>query len=371
MDMTTIKKQKFTLEAFTFECGKTIPITLGYETYGQLNEDKSNVILVNHYFSASSHAAGKYSPEDLTAGYWDALIGPGKAVDTNKYFVISIDNLANVQVKNENIITTGPRTIDPKTGKRYGMDFPPFTFRDMTRIQHEFLKNQLGIDQLYAVMGASAGGFISLYWTILYPGMVRKMIGVITNPQNPIQTSFNVCQHAMRAIELDPLWNNGQYEDDKEPVEGLQLAVQMMNVGAFTYEFFENTYKRDSSDETSYESMHEMTRYEKDLYSAVQNSSSSIDASHWYYTARATMMHDIAYGSPSLQEALKKIEANVLMISCTDDQLQPTEYNREMVEELRNQGKQAELFEFPSVKGHMAGILDTHLFSHTIYQFLL
>jgi len=370
MDMNKIKKKTFTLEYFTFESGNTIPITLGYETYGELNKDKSNVILVNHYFSATSHAAGKYSPDDLAPGYWDSLIGPGKAVDTNKYFVISIDNLANVQVKNEKVITTGPRTINSKTGKRYGLGFPPFTFRDIAKIQHEFLTKQLEIEHLYAVMGPSAGGFISLYWGILFPEAVSRIIGVITNPQNPIQTSFNVCQHAMRAIELDPLWNNGDYEDGKEPTSGLQLAVQMMNVGAFTHEFFENTYIRDSCEDNPYQSIQEMTSFEKQLFNAIQTSSNLVDASHWYYTSRATMMHDLAYGFSSLQEALKQIEAKVLMISCTDDQLQPTQYNRAMVDILRKQDKQAELVEIQSKKGHMSGILDTHLFSRLINQFL-
>lgn len=144
----------------------------------------------------------------------------------------------------------------------------------------------------------------------------------------------------------------------------------MMNAGAFTYEFFEETYKRDSFEDSPYQQIKEMTNYEKQLYKAIQASSSLVDASHWYYTSRATMLHDLAYGYSSLQEALKRIKADVLMISCTDDQLQPTQYNRDMVDILREQGKQADLVEFQSKYGHMSGILETHLFSHSINQFL-
>lgn len=370
MDMNSVKKQQFTLDSYTLENGKTIPVTLGYETYGELNEDKSNVILVAHFFSASSHAAGKYTPEDVAPGYWDGLIGPGKVVDTNKYFVISTDNLANVQWKNPTIITTGPRSINPETGKRWGMDFPAFTFRDMAGIQHEFLTKQLGIQKLYAVMGASAGGFISLNWAVQYPELVERVIGVITNPQNPTITSFNVLQHAMRAIALDPNWNGGNYEDDQEPTEGLYLAVQMMNAGAFTPEFYEETYKRDSKEQASYDSLDVKTSYEEQLYNAIKAGSAMIDASHWYYTCRATMMHDIAYGEDSLEAALNKIQAKVLMISCTRDLLQPTVYNRQMVEMMKKNSKEAELVEIESLKGHMGGVLDTHLFSEQIAEFL-
>ncbi|AUJ24962.1 Homoserine O-acetyltransferase [Virgibacillus dokdonensis] len=370
MDMNHVEKKQFSLDSYTLECGKAIPVTLGYETYGELNKDKSNVVVVAHYFSASSHAAGKYSPEDETSGYWDSLIGPGKAVDTNKFFVISTDNLANVQAYHPKVITTGPRTINPETGQIWGMDFPPFTFRDMAGIQHDFITKQLGIKKLHAVMGASAGGFISLNWAVHYPDMVERVIGVITNPQNPVITSFNVLQHAMRAIELDSNWNNGNYVDDQGPEEGLHLAIQMMNAGAFTPELYEDTYQRNSDEQAPYEYFHMKTGYEQQLYDAVKAGMPVMDASHWYYTCRATMMHDIAHGIGSLEEALDRIQANVLMISCTRDLLQPTIYNRRMVDTLLKLGKEAELVEIESLKGHMAGVLDGHLFSDDIRKML-
>ena len=368
--MNNIEKKSFKIDSFKLECNETIPVELGYETYGTLNEDKSNVILVAHYFSASSHAAGKYHESDPIVGYWDNLIGPDKAIDTNKYFVISIDNLANVQANNPYVITTGPRSINPETNKRWGLDFPAFTFKDVARIQHQFLTEQLNIDSLAAVIGASAGGFIGMNWAIEFPDLVKKYIGVITNPQNPIITSFDVLQHAMRAIELDPKWNNGDYEDDQQPLDGLALAIQMMNVGAFSPQFFEDTYQRDSKDSKPYQSIKNPNSYEVALGNAINATIGAIDANHWYYTCRATMMHDVAYPEGSLAKALGKIKADVLMVSCVKDLLQPTIFNEQMVEIMKDNGQKIELFTIDSDKGHMAGILDTDLYADKVREFL-
>lgn len=370
MDMNNIEKKQFTLDSYVLENGQEIPVTLGYETYGELNADKSNAILVAHYFSASSHAAGKYHPDDAVPGYWDSLIGPGKAVDTTKYFVISTDNLANVQVHNPKVITTGPRSIDPKTGERYGLSFPAFTFRDMAGIQRQFLMEQLGIDKLYAVMGASAGGMISLSWAVEYPEQVGKLIGVITNPQNPVITSFSVLQHAMRAIALDPNWQDGNYEDDQRPDEGLRLAIQMMNAGAFSATFYDETYPRDSQEDEPYHHVSMPTSYERALADGVGAGLPLMDASHWYYSSRATMMHDIARNNGSLEKSLDKIQADVLMVSSLQDMLQPTVFNERMVAYLQSVNKEAKLVKIDSNKGHMAGVLEGHLFSEEVQAFL-
>ncbi|MDR0885595.1 MAG: homoserine O-acetyltransferase [Clostridiales Family XIII bacterium] len=369
-NMNHIEKKSFKLAEYTLDCGVTIPVELGYETYGTLNEDKSNVILVSHYFSASSHAAGRYTPEDALPGYWDAIIGPEKAVDTNRYFVISTDNLANVQSNHPSIITTGPRSINPTTGKRWGLDFPQYTFRDQAGIQKKFLNEQLGIDHLYAVMGASAGGFISLEWAVSYPDSITKLIGVITNPQNPVLTSFSVLQHAMRAIALDSKWQDGQYEDDCRPDDGLRLAVQMMNVGAFTADFYEQTYPRNTADDVPYTQINAKASYENILADAINLNIPLIDPSHWYYTCKATMIHDIARGYGSLEQALDRITADTLMISSVTDYLQPTRYNVNMVDYMKSQGKNVELYTIDSNKGHMAGVLDGHLFADKLKAFL-
>lgn len=366
--MQIVKKEKFILKEYTFENGRTIPVQMGYETYGTLNRERSNTILVCHYFSATSHAAGKYTAHDEESGWWDGLIGPGKAIDTNKYFVICTDNLCNVQVKNPHVITTGPKSINPKTGDEYAMDFPVFTFLNVARMQYELIKD-MGIPRLHAVMGPSAGGMIAQQWAVHYPHMVERMIGVITNPQNPIITSVNVAQNAIEAIRLDPSWKSGKYGEE-QPMKGLQLANRMMFMNAFDEHFYETTFPRNSIEVEPYEKVSSLTSFEKEINKLTYRSIELVDANSWMYTAKAVLLHDIAHEFSSLEEALSNIEANVLMIPCKQDLLQPSRYNYQMVDMLKKQGKYAEVYEIESMNGHMAGAFDIHLFEKKVYEFL-
>lgn len=358
-----VQKQSFDLN-YTFENGVTIPLTLGYETYGQLNEKRDNVVYVAHYFSASSHAAGKYDENDAAPGYWDALIGPGKTIDTNTFFVVSIDNICNVAPHNPNVITTGPLSISPTTKQPYGLDFPVFTYLDMAKIAHEFLTTQLHITQLHLAIGASAGGFQVLELACEYPDFVQRVTGVITNAQNPTWTSLTVLQPAMRVLALDPKWPS------KEATEGMKLAVQMMNTGAFTSEFYEKTYARAAEDEATYKALTTPTSYEMALNNVIETTLPVLEPTHWYYTCKATMLQDLARHRGSLAEAANRIQAKVLMISCDDDLLQPSHYNAEFVNILKELGKDATHFHYESTFGHMAGILHTAPYETTLKQFI-
>ena len=161
-DTMLVEKQHFTTKDFTTVSGVTLEqVDIGWESYGKLNANKDNVILITHYFSGTSHAAGKYKADDALPGYWDAIIGPGKAIDTNKYYVISSDTLVNANWHDENVITTGPASTNPKTGKPYGLDFPVVTITDFVNVQKRLL-DSLGITKLHAVMGASMGSFQAL-----------------------------------------------------------------------------------------------------------------------------------------------------------------------------------------------------------------
>ncbi|MDM8360493.1 alpha/beta fold hydrolase [Bacillus thuringiensis] len=366
--MQIVKKEKFILKEFVFENGREIPVQMGYETYGMLNRERSNVILVCHYFSATSHAAGKYTVHDEESGWWDGLIGPGKAIDTNKYFVICTDNLCNVQVRNPYVITTGPKSINPETGEEYAMDFPVFTFLDVARMQYELIKG-MGISRLHAVIGPSAGGMIAQQWAVHYPHMVERMIGVITNPQNPIITSVNVAQNAIEAIQLDSSWKDGKYGEE-QPIKGLHLANRMMFMNAFDEHFYEMAFPRNSIEIEPYEKFSTLTSFEKEINTATYRSIELVDANSWMYTAKAVLLHDIAHGFSSLEESLSNIEANVLMIPCKQDLLQPSRYNYKMVDILQKQGKYAEVYEIESINGHMAGAFDIHLFEKKVYEFL-
>lgn len=368
MTMEHIKKQAFSLESYRLECGESIPVTIGFETYGKLNAEKSNAVLVCHFFSATSHAAGKYSPEDTEPGWWDGLIGPDKAIDTNEYFVICSDTLCNIQLKNPHVITTGPSTVNPKTGEKYGLSFPSFTYRDMAGIQRELIRS-LGIERLVAVLGPSAGGMQALNWAVHYPEMMDACIAVISGAQTPVLTSLAYLQSAIDAITLDPKWKNGQYATGEEPEDGLRLGLQLMHLAAFHYEWYDETFPRHAKHDviSTYDKAPPFTEKFK---KSVSERMALYDANHYIYTARAAMMHDIARGFASLEEALGRIQARVLMIPCTSDLLFPPQYSRHVVEIMNRQGGCASYYEIDSPHGHMAGVLDTHLFAEPLAAFL-
>ena len=181
MDLLAVKR-RFDLAELQCLSGATISnVAIGYETYGELNAARDNAILIAHFFSGSSHAAGKYAPDDPQPGYWDAIVGPGKAVDTNRYFVISSDTLVNLNVHDKNVITTGPASLDPATQKPYGLKFPAVAIADFVRVQKALI-DSLGIKRLHAVMGPSMGGLQTFEWAASFPECVGRIIPVIAAP---------------------------------------------------------------------------------------------------------------------------------------------------------------------------------------------
>lgn len=366
------KKQKFSADRFVFEAGKTIPIEIGYETLGTLNPIKDNAILIVHYFSATSHCAGKYNDADEQSGFWDALVGPGKAVDTNRYFVVCSDNLCNCGAYDPMVVTTGPSSIDPHTGKAYGLSFPVPSVLDIVNAQ-KLLLECLGITHLKAVIGPSFGAMAAFQWAVAYPEMMDCIIPVTGSPIHPVYGSLSPLQHGIRAAMLDPKWNDGNYYDNKEkPTESLHLAMQMMHVAAFQPGYFEKAYPRERGEHcVSCSGIYEVTAFEKKLYSEIALKLPSIDLNHWIYTCRMCMNYDITrtFGG-NLDETLKQIKAKVLAIPCKQDLLHPWEYVKSFVNRINMLGGTAELYPIESDYGHMAGILQTHLFEDQIKDFL-
>lgn len=177
---------------------------------------------------------------------------------------------------------------------------------------------------------------IAQQWAVHYPHMVERMIGVITNPQNPIITSVNVAQNAIEAIQLDPSWKDGKY-GEQQMIKGLHLANRMMFMNAFDEHFYEMAFPRNSIEVEPYEKFSTLTSFEKEINKATYTSIELVDANSWMYTAKAVLLHDIAHGFSSLEESLSNIEANVLMIPCKQDALQPSRYNYKMVDILQKQ----------------------------------
>ena len=215
-----VEKKTFALPFYTTVGGKTIKdVKVGWEAYGKLNEAKSNVVLIPHFFSGNSHAAGKYKPEDAAPGYWDSIIGAGKPIDTDRFYVVSVDSLANLNAKSPTTVTTGPASINPDTGKPYGMSFPVVAIRDFVNVQ-KALMDSLGVRKLYAVIGASMGALQALEWAAGYPEMVERVVPVIGAGEASASLIgwLNVWAAPIR---LDPNWNGGDYYGKAEPVKGL------------------------------------------------------------------------------------------------------------------------------------------------------
>ncbi|MFH1739055.1 MAG: homoserine O-acetyltransferase, partial [bacterium] len=209
----------------TLDCGRNLgPITIAYESYGTLSPERDNVVLLLHALSGDAHAAGIYSPDDRRPGWWDVMVGPGKAFDTNQYFMICANVLGGCRG------TTGPSSIDPKTGSPYGLSFPVITIGDMVNAQ-KLLLDHLGIQRLLCVTGGSMGGMQALQFAVSYPDRVESAIPIATTARHSAQNiAFN--EAARQAIMADPNWRSGDYYGGEAPSRGLSVARM---IGHITY----------------------------------------------------------------------------------------------------------------------------------------
>ncbi|PKG96697.1 homoserine O-acetyltransferase [Paraglaciecola sp. MB-3u-78] len=371
-DLLVVKQRFETVNFKTFN-GETIKqVAVGWESYGKLNAQKDNVILVTHYFSANSHAAGKYTKDDLQAGYWDALIGPGKAIDTNKFYVISVDSLANLGVHNPNVITTGPASINPDTGKEYGLDFPVVTIRDFVEVQKLVLES-LGINKLHAVIGASMGSMQAIDWATAYPDWVPRMISVIGSGQSDAWATVLLERWAI-PIRLDPNWRNGDYYTHTPPTEGLIAALMFITQDALTPKAFNQIgmTKEVNHHALQTEPLHSING----SYSIVnwlreraETRAKLFDANHLLYLIRASQLFIAGHGE-NLAEGLKKIKAKSLFLPSSNDLLLMPYLSQEANQQLIDMGKDSHLEELSGDSGHLNGVIGISQKAQEIKEFI-
>jgi homoserine O-acetyltransferase len=226
-----VTKKTFEMPSYTTAAGATIKnVRIGWEAAGTLNADKSNAILITHFFTATSHAFGKYTASDATPGYWNGIIGPGKAIDTDKYYVLSSDTLVNLNVNAPNVVATGPSTINPDTGKPYGMSFPVVSIKDFVNVQAALIES-LGIRKLKAVVGASMGGLQAYEWAASHSDRVDRIVAVIAEPTADPYLIGWLDMWGM-PIRLDPKWNNGDYYGKELPLDGLAASLKLVTLHA-------------------------------------------------------------------------------------------------------------------------------------------
>ena len=340
------------------------PVTIAYETYGRLNSKKSNAILILHALSGSAHAAGYNSPDDRHAGWWDIYIGPGKAFDTDKYFIISSNVIGGCTG------STGPSSIDPQTQKPYSLSFPLITVQDMVEAQRHLL-DYLEIDKLLAVAGGSMGGMQALSWSIQYPERINSVIALATSFLVSAQgIAFN--EVGRQAIMTDPNWNKGDYYGNTNPAVGLSLARM---IGHITYlsethmhEKFGRNYQETNNDEFSFDAEYMVASYLKYQGSKFVD---RFDANSYLYITRAIDLFDLRKDQDeSLFSVFENTQANFFIASFSSDWLYPSAMSKDIVKALRASGKNATYIEIESDKGHDSFLIESKTLEANIANFL-
>ncbi|MFA5929232.1 MAG: homoserine O-acetyltransferase, partial [Candidatus Margulisiibacteriota bacterium] len=345
------------------ECGEKLgPIDIDWESYGELNAEKNNAILVCHALTGDSHVAGKADPKDPKTGWWDPMVGPGKPLDTNKYFIICSNILGGCSG------TTGPSSINPRTGQPYAMTLPTVTIKDMVNCQKELVEKKFGIKKLLSVIGGSIGGMQVLKWAVLYPELVESIIPLSTTAKlTPQAIAFN--KIGRRAIMLDPKWNNGSYYKDQPELDGLALARMVAHITYLSEEGMRQKFGRDSRDHSIFElnDSFEVEHYlDHQGYSFIKR----FDANSYIYLSKAMDIFDLSRNYDSIEAALKRINAKVLTITFTSDWLFPPFQTEELVEILQKNDVDIEYHKLESPKGHDAFLIEYKLINPIITSFL-
>jgi homoserine O-acetyltransferase len=358
MDLTTVKR-RFELAEMVCVSGATIKnVAVGYETYGALNAARDNAILICHFFSGSSHAAGKYAPGDAQPGYWDAIVGPGKAVDTDRYFVISSDTLVNLNVHDPNVVTTGPASIDPATGKPYGLRFPAVAIADFVRVQKALI-DSLGVKKLRAVMGPSMGGLQTFEWAASYPDCVERIIPAIAAPNFRGWLTAWLSMWA-QPIKLDPAWKGGDYYDGPSPRAGLEAALRLITLHALHPDWADTSGGRTLAEcANGGDIAGTPFAIEQTLSLAASLRLDNADANSLLYLARANQSYipGAGAGATGAREGLERIKAPALVIYAPQDQIFAAEWIEEAIDILRENGVPVETAKLFGPYGHYNGIL--------------
>src|ERR1041384_5136898 len=338
-------------DSLSLDNGATLaPVEVAYETYGTLNSAKSNAVLVEHAFSGDAHAAG-ISPETGKPGWWDNMIGPGKAFDTNKYFVICSNVLGGCRG------TTGPASINPKTGCPYAMSFPVITIRDMVRLQ-KMLIERIGIPRLLSVCGGSMGGMQGLEWTVPYPDAVVSAIPIAATARHTAQQiAFN--EVGRQAIIADPEWNEGNYYGRKPPARGLAVARMVGHITYMSDDSMREKFGRRLRGKENFGYDFDID-FEVESYLRYRGNEfvNRFDANSYLYITKAMDYFDLTGGNGSRGAAFEKATARFLVISFSSDWLYPSYQSQEVVRALRSRNRDVAYCELPSNYGHDAFLVD-------------
>jgi len=336
------------------------PITVAFEAYGKPNSEKTNAVLITHAFSGDAHAAGYHKGDDKP-GWWDSMIGPGKAFDTDKYYVICSNVLGGCSG------TTGPSSINPQTGKPYGLDFPLISINDMVKVQSKLIEH-LNIEKLLTVVGGSMGGMQALSWLIKYPDKIKSVIIIASAiKHSPQQIAFDEVGRV--SIISDSAWNDGKYYGKEHPVSGLALARM---VGHITYMSDKSMMEKFGRRIRNVKERHKFnTGFEIENYLHYRGSNfvERFDANSYLYITKAIDCYDASEGK-NLSELLYGVKAKVMVLAFKSDWLYPTYQSREIVKSCKVAGIDTTFCEIDSTYGHDAFLLEIEEETHLVKHFL-
>lgn len=342
------------------------PVQVAYQTYGTLSPEKDNAVFVCHALTGDAHVAGKHSPEDEKSGWWDGLVGPGKGIDTDKYFVICANTLGGCQG------TTGPGSEDPETGKPYGLSFPFITVADIVSVHAELCRS-LGINKLMAVIGGSLGGMQVLRWAVQFPDMVHSAIVLASAAKLSAQgIAFNAV--GRRAIYADPNFNNGNYyQTNHVPKFGLALARMIAHITYLSQSSIEKKFGRrlQHSEQFAFELLRE-TEFQIESYLHYQGEKfvGRFDANSYLYLTRAMDYFDLAADYGTLESAFAETSTRFLVASYTTDWLFPSSQSRDLVGALIQARKHVTAIEFESPYGHDAFLIELKQLQELVAPYL-
>jgi len=344
------------------ESGDVLPsVTIAYETYGKLNREKSNAILIFHALSGDAHLAG-FHAGDAKPGWWDAVVGPGKAFDTDRYFIICSNVIGGCRG------STGPSSTNPATREPYGAKFPVITIRDMVEAQ-KLLIDHLGIGQLYAIAGGSMGGMQALQWSVQFPGMMKKVIVIAaTGYSTPQQIAFN--EVGRKAILSDPHWNDGDYYGKTPPAHGLALARMVGHITYLSNESMHEKFGRalQEKDRIGFSFAADF-KIESYLHHQGDTFTKRFDANSYLYITKAIDYFDLTLDG-SLIAGLARAQAAFLVISVSSDWLYPPYQSQEIVSALTANEREVHYCEIRSNYGHDAFLLESGQLNYLMGKFL-
>jgi len=365
-----VEKKEFTFahppEKLKLESHADIgPVTVAYETCGRLNRDKSNAVLICHALSGDSHVAGYYSETDPKPGWWDIMVGPGKGIDTDKYFVICSNILGSCMG------TTGPCSYNPETVEPFGLDFPVVTIGDMVDVQKALL-DHLGVERLLSVIGGSVGGMQVLEWTVRCPDRILSAIPLATTTRHSaLAIAFN--EVARQAIMADPNWRGGNYYHGPRPDMGLAVARMIGHITYLSDESMRLKFGRRLQDKSDF-SFNFDVDFQVESYLRYQGTKfvERFDANSFLYITKAADYFDLGkqHGDGSTVKAFSKATAKFLVVSFTSDWLYPTYQSRAMVKAMKKTGLDVSFCEIEAEWGHDAFLLPSERLTDMMKGFL-